>query len=102
MTAPVVKVECDHCGHRVRIREDGTVGVHRYTHNRQKVECEHSGRRYAFHMGTFRVERRGPDGKGILWLVECRCGEARTGATHEDVVSWHAGHVSTAYVASQS
>ena len=102
MTAPDTKAECDHCGHKVRILADGTIGQHQYRRHGQKIRCDHSGRRYAFHMGTFRVVSRAPGGKATLWLVECRCGEAKTGPTHDDVETWHAGHVSDAYAASSA
>jgi hypothetical protein len=101
MTGSATKAECDHCGLKVRIREDGTVAPHHYTRNRLKVECEHSGRRYAFHMGTFRVVARYTDGKAALWLVECRCGEAQTGPTYDVVEAWHAEHVTAAYAPSE-
>ncbi len=92
MNSATTKAECDHCYRVAPIRQDGTYGVHYCTVNGMRQRCEHVGKRYAFHMGTFRVIERGPDRVATLWHCECRCGEMKTGPTYESVEQWHADH----------
>lgn len=98
------RVECDRCGLKVRLRKDGTVEPHEYTsrrldHNwrtipgsRKRQKCENSGEPYAFHMGTFFVSRRAPDGSVLEWTAACRCGQKWYGPTHDEAAEKWRGH----------
>lgn len=99
MTTPTIttRVECDHCGLKVRLRKDGTVPPHEYTSyrenwrggvvpgSRKRQRCEHSEKRYAFHMGTFFVVTRNARGIGTSWRARCRCGEFWDEPTYDAV-----------------
>jgi DNA-directed RNA polymerase subunit M/transcription elongation factor TFIIS len=98
------RVECDRCGKKVRLHNDGTLPKHEYTSfqydsrhriaagSRTRRECEHSGKRYAFHLGTFFVSARSADGMATTWTAHCRCGESWTGATHDEVEALWGNH----------
>lgn len=107
MSAPAKRkqrVECDHCGYKVYLNEDGTYRDHESTsyrvdHNFRRImatkttkQCENSGKRYAFHMGTFRVIERQPNGKAITWIAECRCGESWTAPDYDSAEAPWAEH----------
>src|SRR5438093_172355 len=93
------RAECDECGKQVRIRQDGTVGKHSYRQHGRDVECRLSGKRYAFHMGEFRVIKRDANGIATLWLCECRCGETETAPEYKPLEQWHDEHGRAAYAA---
>ncbi len=91
-TERITSAECDWCGKKIRIRQDGTIGTHHYMKHGRKVECGHSGKPYAFHMGTFRVIKRDANAKATLWLCECRCGATETAPDYAPLVQWHDQH----------
>lgn len=91
-TSAPEKVECDHCGMKVRLLKDGTYSEHGWKRHGVFNRCEKSLRKYAFHMGEFRIIQRDANGKGITWLAECRCGEGWTGPEYEDVESQWSAH----------
>jgi hypothetical protein len=88
----IKRVDCDQCFNVAPLLKDGTVGVHYCTRNGIRQKCEYVGRRYAFHMGAFKVIERGPDRVATLWHCECRCGEMKTGSDYESVEAWHNEH----------
>lgn len=79
------RVECDRCGIKVRLRADDTYPPHGWTRRSVHHECTHGGKRYARHMGEFRVIERDQNGIGTKWLAQCRCGRAWTGAEYDEV-----------------
>ena len=83
-TSAKQQVECDHCGLKVRLRQDGTYSEHGWKRHGVFNRCEKSGKRYAFHMGEFRVIERDAKGVGTKWLAECRCGLGWTGAEYDE------------------
>lgn len=98
------RVRCDDCDKSVWLNLDGTYPNHDHTSYRcdsygrrilrtKKTErCERSGKRYAFHMGTFWCSKRDANGKGTEWTAKCRCGESWTGPGHDDVEAPWARH----------
>lgn len=89
------RVECDHCGLKVRLRADGTIAPHDHTSyrvlpqggvvpgSRTRGQCVKSGKPYDFHRGTFYATKRGLDGKATEWGAFCRCGEKWYGPTYD-------------------
>lgn len=98
------RVRCDDCDKSVWLNHDGTYPEHVHTSYRvnasfrrimstKKTEqCKKSGKRYAFHMGTFWYSKRDENGKGIEWTAKCRCGESWTGPEYDDVEAPWARH----------
>lgn len=89
------RVECDHCGLKVRLLADGTYPDHDHTTYRLgprggvdrrsgvRQQCERSGTRYAFHRGTFYATKRDSNGIATEWGAFCRCGRSWTGPTYD-------------------
>lgn len=89
--SPIQVVECDGCADEVELREDGTYPLHGNSVFDGEL-CARSGKRYAFHAGTFWCSKRDENGIGTEWTAKCRCGETFTGPEYDAVEAPWAQH----------
>lgn len=80
-----MRVECDICGLKANLRQDGNVGAHGYIQHGRRVSCKASGTPYAKHRAEIKAVTRGADGKATKWRADCRCGDVWTGPDFADV-----------------
>lgn len=88
----MTRVDCDECLNGAQLLRDGTVGSHYRIQRGVREKCEGAGRRYAPHLGYFKVIKRGTGRAADLWHCQCRCGQQKVAATYDELEVWHNAH----------